>query len=313
MPHRILDILFQYLGRMTIGLLVVPALVGAAIYVGDRSATLTTRVWAATPVYLTSASLSKEFAGVSPAAGTQALALELLASDSFLDSVLLKAEPGFTAAGPDGKAADRARVRSSLKFTIPGPNLLVISYSTSDPAAGVAFLNQFIATMGASLVSIQTAQANGMVSSVVNQLPAAQAAMQDALAKVNAYGPGASPTALARDPRYQTLVADAQAKTQYYISLEDLVHQAELLKEEVPNSSQAMFRVLDPPAADPRTIDLRTPFVRYALLALAGVAVAEGLLLYLLAVRDPRVRSGREVRAQLGIQLLGSTPRVVAR
>jgi hypothetical protein len=309
----LLDVLFQFLGRMAVGLVLLPALVGGFFYATDRSQTLTVRLWCEYPVYLSSATLSKEFAGVSPAAGSQTLALELLASDSFVDPVLTQAGSGYKREGPDQKAADRALVRSRLRLTIPGPNLLVMSYTSDDPGSATRFLDGFIAALGDSVVSIQTAQASQMVSTVVNQLPGAQAAMQDALATVQSYGAGETPAQLARDPRYQSLVADAQAKTNYYISLEDLSHQAQLLKEEIPGSQSAMLRVLDPPRADPKPIDLKSPLIRNTLLTAIGVLVAEGMLLYLLAVRDPRVRGGGEVRAQLGIQYLGSTPRVVVK
>jgi hypothetical protein len=312
-PHRLLDVLFQYLGRMAIGLVLVPVLVGALFYATDRSQTLTVRLWAEYPVYLSSASLSKEFAGVSPAAGGQTLAAELLASDSFLDQVLGQAGSGFRLETADQRATDRALVRSRLRFAAPGPNLLVMSYSSDDAKAATRFLEAFIAALGDSVVSIQTAQAAQMVSTVVTRLPAAQAAMQDALAQVHSYGAGETPAQLARDPRYQTLVADAQAKTSYYISLEDLSHQAQLLKDEIPRSRGAMLRVLDPPRADPKTIDLKSPLVRNSLLAFGAVAAIEAMLLYVLAVRDPRVRGGGEIRAQLGIPFLGSTPRVAAR
>ena len=313
MPHRLLDVLFQYLGRMAIGLVLLPGLVAVLFYATDHAQTLTVRIWTDYPVYLSSAALSKEFAGVSPAAGSQTLALELLASDSFLDPVLAGANSKYKQEGTDQKAADRALVRSRLRLTIPGPNLLVMSYTSDDPRSATRLLDGYIAALGNSVVSIQTAQASQMVSTVVNQLPGAQAAMQEALAKVQSYGAGETPLQLARDPRYQSLVVDAQAKTNYYISLEDLSHQAQLLKEEIPSSQSAMLRVLDPPRADPKAIDLKSPLIRNTLLTLLGVAVAEGMLLYVLAVRDPRVRGGGEVRAQLGIQYLGSTPRVAVR
>ena len=70
MPSRFLDVLFQYLGRMTVGVVLLPALVGGMLYATDHSQTLTVRLWVEYPVYLSSASLSKEFAGVSPAAGS---------------------------------------------------------------------------------------------------------------------------------------------------------------------------------------------------------------------------------------------------
>lgn len=308
MPYRLLDILFQYLGRMAVGLVLLPALVGGVLYATDHSQTLTVRLWAEYPVYLSSASLSKEFAGVSPAAGSQTLALELLASDSFLDPVLSQANSGYKQEGTDQKTAERALVRSRLRLTIPGPNLLVMSYTSDDPGSATRFLNGFIAALRDSVVSIQTAQASEMVSTVVNQLPGAQAAMQDALAQVQSYGAGQTPLQLARDPRYQSLVADAQARTNYFISLEDLSQQAQLLKDEIPGSQSAMLRLLDPPRADPKAIDLKSPLIRNTLLTPLGVVVAEGLLLYVLAVRDPRVRGGGEVRARLGIQYLGSTP-----
>jgi hypothetical protein len=298
---------------MALGLLLLPALAAGLAQLADRSQTYSVRLWAQNPVYVSSATLSKEFAGVTPAVGSQTLASELLASDSFLDTVLTQSRSGYRQNSPDARAADRTLVRTNLKFTVPGPNLLVMVFSSDQPEFATRLLDTFIAALGDSLVGLQSAQAAEMVTTVVKQLPSAQTAMQDALAKVQTYGVGETRVQLARDPQYATLVADAEAKTRYYLSLEDLSHQAQLLEQEIPSSRGAMLRILDPPRAEPKSADLKSPAVRYFLLVLAVVAVAELTLLYILSVRDPRVRNGHEVRAQLGIRFLGSTPPLASR
>ena len=70
----------------------------------------------------------------------------------------------------------------------------------------------------------------------------------------------------------------------------------------------SIFHVVDPPAAAPQGITRSSPAVRYSLTAVAGIALLEALLVYVLARRDPSVRSLEEVRREVGLRPLGSTP-----
>jgi hypothetical protein len=103
-------------------------------------------------------------------------------------------------------------------------------------------------------------------------------------------------------------VVDATTATDYYVSIENLAHQAELAQSAIPSIRNATFRVIDAPAVSPTQFDFHTPAVKYSLEGLAGVAAVELLLVYMIGLRDPRVRSGEEVRRRLGIPYVGSTP-----
>jgi capsular polysaccharide biosynthesis protein len=65
---------------------------------------------------------------------------------------------------------------------------------------------------------------------------------------------------------------------------------------------------MDPPSVTPKHIDLHSVVVKYGMEALAGIAVLEFVIIYVIGLRDPRVRSGEEVRKKLGVPYLGSTP-----
>ena len=66
--------------------------------------------------------------------------------------------------------------------------------------------------------------------------------------------------------------------------------------------------MIDAPAVSPTQFDFHTPAVKYSLEGLAGIGAVELLLVYMIGLRDPRVRSGEEVRKRLGIPYVGSTP-----
>jgi capsular polysaccharide biosynthesis protein len=70
----------------------------------------------------------------------------------------------------------------------------------------------------------------------------------------------------------------------------------------------SVFHVLDPPAVQPVTLTAKSPVVKALLGGFGGVALLEAMLIYVLAKRDPRVRSGEEVEERLGLRNLGSTP-----
>jgi capsular polysaccharide biosynthesis protein len=134
--------------------------------------------------------------------------------------------------------------------------------------------------------------------------------MQQALDAVNAYATGKSQSQLLQDPKYQTLVVDATTAINYYLMIENQARQAQLKQSAIPAIRQATFRVVDAPSVSPKQLDLRTPALKYAFAALGATAVVEILLVYLIGLRDPRVRSGDEVRKRLGIPYLGSTPSI---
>jgi hypothetical protein len=306
--HRWLDVFFEWAVWLVLALVLIPVTIGTVVIVSDRSQLVTARIWTDRPALLQDAGLANAWSNGTPASDADALLVELVGSDWFANEVLTAAVPGFVGLSADGQTAQRSTFRQDLKHAAAGDNVLSISYATDRPELGRALVASVITMLGNAVESLQLTQTTAAVDVLDNEVASARTAMQTALDAVGSYASGRTPNALLVDPHYQTLVVDATTATDYYVSIENLAHQAELAQSAIPSIRNATFRVIDAPAVSPTQFDFHTPAVKYSLEGLAGVAAVELLLVYMIGLRDPRVRSGEEVRRRLGIPYVGSTP-----
>ncbi len=306
--HRWLDVFFEWAVWLVLALVLIPAIIGAVAFVSDRSQLVTARVWADRPALLQDAGLVNAWSNGTPASDADALMTELIGSDWFANEVLNVSYPGFGKLGSDQQAQQRLILRQGLKHDIIGNNVLAVTYLTDRPEVGSAVLGSLIAMLGNAVESLDLIQTSAAVGLLDSEVAKSRTKMQSAVDAASAYAAGRSVTDLLQDPHYQTLVVDAQAATDYYLSINHQAQQAHLAQSAIPSIRNATFHVMDPPALSPKQIDLRTPAVKYFLEALGGTAAVEFLLVYVIGLRDPRVRSGEEVRKRLGIPYLGSTP-----
>jgi len=306
--HRWLDVFFEWAMWFLIALIAIPAVTGGVALIGDRSQLVTARVWADRPVLLQAAGLANQWSNGTPSSDADALLTELVGSDWFVDQVLTDSAVGFKILGSDQKAQQRLAMRQSFKHGTIGDHVLQVSYVTDRPAVGSGLLNSVIIRLGDSIETLDSIQTTAAVGLLDSQVAEARATMQKALADATAYAAGKSLTQLLDDAHYLTLQADALAATNYYVSLDRQAHQAHLAQSALPSIRDSTFRVMDPPSVSPKQIDLRSPAIKYSMEALAGVAVLEFVIIYVIGLRDPRVRSGEEVRKKLGVPYLGSTP-----
>lgn len=308
MIRRWLDVLFEWAAWLGAALFLIPVMVGVVALVVDRSELVTAKIWTNRPALLKDSALANSWSNGAPAGDADALLTELMGSDWFANEVLKGADSGFVNLSSNEQAQLRLGLRQNLKHQADGLNLLSISYRTDRPQAGRSIMSSVIVSLGNAGESDQSLQTGAVVQVLHDQVAAAGAARQRALDAVNAYAARKSQAELLWDPVYQTLVVDATTATDYYVSVENQAKQAQLQQLAVPAIRQATFRVVDAPSISPKQFDLRTPAVKYYLEALAGTAGVEILLVYVIGLRDPRVRSGDDVKKLLGIAYLGSTP-----
>jgi uncharacterized protein involved in exopolysaccharide biosynthesis len=114
------------------------------------------------------------------------------------------------------------------------------------------------------------------------------------------------PDELAADSRFISLSADASTRTDAYLSVLARYDEAQQARLGVDPLASAVVRVIDPPTIKPFTFSYKSPAVKAALYAGAAIGALELALVYLLARRDPRLRSGEEIAHRFRIRFLGS-------
>jgi hypothetical protein len=310
-PRRLLDVFFQYLAKLLAVLVAAPLLVGGAMLAIDRSEQVTTRVWADRLVALKDVPAINDFSNGTPADGSAALMQELLSTNWFVDEVLADAVPGYAKEQASRRQAARDDLRANLKVTSEGQNVVVLTYKTTQPDYGVKLLGSVLGNFNEAVSSIQTQQASTTGQLADDQLQTARAAMQQAIGQLDAYiqRAGLDPESLHTDPTYQSLTTMVEQRTDQYNNLVSVSEQSKQTQSAIPDLQKAVFRVVDPPAVSSRALDTKSSSFRFGSLALVGVAGAEFLLVYVLAMRDPRVRSIDDLPVrELKVLDLGRSP-----
>jgi uncharacterized protein involved in exopolysaccharide biosynthesis len=306
---RWLDLVFQYLGRLAVALVVLPAVAGLAYLAIDRTQVVSTRIWADPPAYSGQDLSPVGPQALFPADSDISIMNELVLTDSFVDQVL-GADPTYPGQAEDAKVAMRASFRSSLQVSRQGPNLIGIQYTTSDPTYGVGLLNNLVKVYGDTLKKLQLNLADAAGNVLQSQLQAALTDRDAAVGSLQAFvdtHSALTPEQLAADPTYVTLSGQAHAKSDQYLTLLVQSEQVDMLRAAVPNAQPTAFHVVDPPTLEHTGLSLKSPAVRITLQTLAGVAGFEMLLIYVMARRDPRIRSGEDAARVLDVPYLGST------
>ncbi len=309
MFSRWLDLVFQYLGRLAVALIVLPAVAGLAYLAIDRTQTVATRIWADPPAYSGQDLSPVGSQPLFPADSDISIMNELVVTDSFVDEVL-GADPTYQGQPEDAKIGMRQSFRSSLQVSRQGPNLIGIQLTTSNPTNGVSLLNNLMKVYGDTLKKLQLNRADAAGSVLQSQLQAAlkdrDAAVASLQAFVNAHS-AFTPEQLAADPTYVTLSGQAHAKSDQYLTLLVQSQQVEMLRAAVPNAEPTAFHIVDPPSLEHTSLSLKSPAVKITLQTLGGVAAIEMLLIYVMARRDPRIRSGEDAARILDVPYLGAT------
>jgi hypothetical protein len=310
---RLLDVLFQHLGRLAAALAVVPLLAaaGALTLSSDRQVTARVRVDPAT--YVADA-FPDLFAGTlpdqSPAQAAGDVVRQLLATDGFAERLLAAAGAGAAGASPEWRQSALADLRAHLGVTVEGESLLSLRYATTRPARGVALLGALLRQMGDAVQAMESRRAATALAVAGGELDRAGEEVRRAVDAAAGYAAssGESGDALALDPTYRRLVAAVQDATDRSQALGALAQRAREVSAALPQVRPQAAAVVDPPRAEPPP--RAAAAVRAGLAALVGTLAVGLLAVYAVALRDPRLRDAGDARSLVRGGCLVSLPRL---
>lgn len=305
MLHRLLDVTFQYLGRLVVVLVLVPSIVLTLGLALDRTQQVTARLWADTPAVLADSPYAPPVSGMNPADRQIGLLGELLQTDSFVAAVVREAKLD----GPTDPVAVATDLRKNLHFSAEGPHVIMLVYSTAQPDRGLVLTRAVITTFQQAQQSVQEGQATIADDALTGLLRNARKEMDDAIAAAQQYRAAHGPdTTLASDATYQSLRQLANLKVDNYNTLQQQADKASQYQSAIPAVQPGALRILDEPAASPWQLSLRGPATKNAGLALVAVLAIELAFVYNVTRRDQRVRTAQEVVATLGLRSMGPVP-----
>ena len=311
MVYRAVDVVFQYLKPLIALLVVIPVAVGGFAFAFGRADLVTARVWADRPIITPDFTSDLYSSSDSPAQLESALMLELMGTDSFATSVEKAVQPGFDTWSASAQNQALAELRGAFSVAPQGEHLFVISYISRQPAYGISVLQAIIHYYGLAVTEIEASQVSAAAGTLQASLEAAQQTMNRAVSALQAYQAQRhlSFQDAQRDPNYTTLLGQARLQTDNYLRLLALVDAAQASQQAVTSVQAAMFHVVDPPAvARTSLLSPTTPGLKQAAVAMGVVAILEALLVYVVARRDPTIRSGEDIRRAIGLKPLGSVP-----
>lgn len=310
MLHRLLDVTFQYLGRLVVVLVLVPSIVLTLGLVLDRTQQVTARLWADTPAVLADSPYAQPASGTNPSDRQVALIGELLQTDSFVAAVVREAKLD----GPADPAAVAADLRKNLHVSAEGPHVIVVVYTTAQPERGLVLTRAVITAFQQAQQTVQEGQATIADSALNSLLQTARKEMDDAITAAQQYRAAHGPdTTLASDATYQSLRQLANLKVDNYNTLQQQADKASQYQSAIPTVQPGTLRILDEPAAAPWQLSLRGPATRNAGLALIAVLAVELAFVYNVTRRDQRVRTTQEVVATLGLRSMGTVSNPVGK
>jgi uncharacterized protein involved in exopolysaccharide biosynthesis len=303
-------VIFQYLPGLVVVLLIPPVLTASLTLALDRSQVVTTRVWADRPIFTPDFTANQFSPADSPALTEATMVQEMVSTDTFIEQVLVKVEPQYNGWSSDHREQATGTMRQNLSVTPQGTHLFAINYVTLRPEYGKAVLNAVVEVFGNTLVQLQSTQVASAQTTFQAQLDVARQDMNQAVALAEKYriSQHLDFMAAASDPNYGTLLAQARAKMDRYLSVLAQADSAQASQGAVASVQASLFHVIDRPSVVPASITLSSPAFRGALVVLAICAVLAVLGVYVVVRRDPRVRSVDDVRREVGLRPLGSVP-----
>jgi hypothetical protein len=308
--HRSLDVLFQHLRALVAALLLIPLIAAGLATALDRSHVASAKIWADRPAYTPKFSTDRFASYETPAQVEAGLMQEMVDTDSFVDGVLQKIEPQYASWSLEHRRQAAADLRSGFSVDSQAEHLFVISYRSSRAEQGVVVLKAVIDAFTAAVQDLEAGHVAIAQNVLQGQLDAARQDMNTAVSQAESYraSHGLGVDAGHTDPVYAQLQGQARTKSDQYLAVLAQVDEAQASHTAVTTIQASIFHVVDAPAAAPAGITRSSPAVKYSVTTFAGIALAEALLVYVLARRDPSVRSLEEVRREVGLRPLGSTP-----
>jgi hypothetical protein len=288
---------------------VTPSLLLAAGVGLDHTSLVEARLWAQPPTFMINAGLYGGYNGIpqkTEAGWMSTLLQQFVGTDAFVDSVLADTEPGFAAAPAMDQSASRGHLRRALAVKTEGTHLVVLTYRTDRPGHGAIVLDRLISAFAQS-APILHFLAPPPTGSAADQLAAARGAVAYESARLGTpprVVATAAPPPRVGSPAELREMSEAQT-IQYRRLLAALADtpQTDSAGATIPHLQQAIFQVIDPPSAQSSSIAaVLKPFG----LGLLATGALEFLVVYLVGLHDPRLRSGEDVENRTGIRYLGS-------
>jgi uncharacterized protein involved in exopolysaccharide biosynthesis len=303
-------VLFQHLLVLVAALVLIPLVAAGVATALDRSHVASAKIWADRPAYTPKFSTDRFASYETPAQVEAGLMKEMVDTDSFVDAVLKKTEPQYASWSLEHRRQAAVDLRSGFSVDSEAEHLFVISFRSARAEYGVVVLKALIDAFTAAVQDLESGHVATAQNVLQGQLNGARQDMNTAVGQAESYRAthGLGVDAAHIDPVYAQLQGQARTKTDRYLAVLAQVDEAQASRTAVTSIQASIFHVVDPPAAAPQGITRSSPAVRYSLTAGAGIALLEALLVYVLARRDPSVRSLEEVRREVGLRPLGSTP-----
>ena len=306
MLHRALDVIFQHVLRLIAAVVAVPLAAGGLGFALDHSVTVEARVWADRPLFTPTFATDRFDSSDSPADIEAGILRELVGTSGFSVEVLTRVDAGYPYWSAEHQLNAEDDLQRNVTVVTEGSHLFTVSYRTPDPNRGRNVVNAVIAAFGREVQAIDTNQVSVTQSALQAQVASAQQEMNDAVRQAQNYV--ASHKSVANDPDYQALIGQAQSKTDHYLALQAQIDEIKGSQTAVSVLQASFFHVVDQPFVVPFKLDQHAPAVKYGLYALVAVAAAEALFVYVIARRDPRIRSVQDVRRAGRFKPLGSAP-----
>ena len=308
MLYRALDVIFQHLFRLIAVLLLVPLVAGGVGLLLDHSATVEARIWADKPIFTPAFATDRFASDDSPADIEAGILRELVGTSQFTTEVLTAVDRRYPNFSTDEQNRQEADLQTNVTVTTQGTHLFTLDYKTPNTARGRVVVDAMIAAFGRQVQALDTSQVSVTQTALRGQVDQAQRDMNDAVQRAQTYLAQHQSQSVQNDPTYQTLIAQAQSKTDSYLAFQAQLDQAKGSQTAVYTLQSSFFHVVDQPFVVPLKIDQHLPAVKYLAFALVGVLAAEALFVYVVARRDPHIRAVQDIRRVGRFRPLGSTP-----
>lgn len=309
--RRFLDVLFQHLRWLALCLVVVPTVAGAVGFLLAAPSVVTARIQVDPAGFLGDALSDVLPSAQAPAEAAARQILQLAQTDWLPASSpasrasaerVLPSQPGERNAALD-------RLRTRLTAVAEGPTVVTVSYPVDQPQRALALVGALVATFRDTLEAVEARKAAAAIRADSGALERARLDMQRAIDAAGryAYMQDCTGDELRQDPDYQRLLAEVQAATDHYQSVDTLTGRALAASDAVSAGGQAAV-VVDAPRVEQGSRALLA--ARSWALGLVGAAVAGVLAVYLVALHDPRLRGLEDLRRPLAGACLFIAPQL---
>ena len=308
MLYRALDVIFQHLFRLIAALVLVPLVAGGIGLALDHSQTVEARIWADKPIFTPAFATDRFDSSDAPSDIEAGILRELIGTSQFAAEVLTAADSQYPNQTADQQDRAQADLQTNVSVTTEGTHLFDLAYRTPNTARGRLVVKAIIAAFGRQVQALDTNQVSVTQAALQARVDAAYRGMTDAVQQAQSYLAQHQSPSIVNDPNYQTLIAQAQSKTDSYLAAQAQLDEVKGSQTAVFTLQSSFFHVVDQPFVVPLKIDQHLPAVKYLLFGLVGVVAAEALLVYVVARRDPRVRAVQDIRRVGRFKPLGSAP-----